>query len=97
MGVQRAAPFAGERGVPANSSLLAAAGGEEIASHYRDILHFDPDILQIPEKFLVDWFVINIDNTIDYLIMVRVKKRMYLMRCRGQRRRIILKKEDLMN
>ena len=68
-----------------------------IASHCHDILHFDPDILQIPEKFLVYWFVINIDKTIDCLIMERVIKRIYLMRCRGQRRRIILKKEDLMN
>ena len=90
VGVQRAAPFAGERGVPANSFLLAACGGEEeITSYYRDILHFDRDILQIPEKFSVYWFVINIDKTIDCLIMKRVIKRICLMRCRGQRIRII--------
>ena len=56
---------------------------------YHVILQIDPDILQIPENFSVYWLVINIDNTIDYLIMVKVKKYMCLMRCRGQRRRII--------
>ena len=89
VGVQRAAPFAGERGVPANSSLLAAAGGEEIALHYLDILQIALHILQFPEVFFVIWFVINIDKTIGRLIMKRVIKRNCLCVVRGQRIRII--------
>jgi hypothetical protein len=57
-----------------------------------DILHFDQDILQIPENFSVYWFVINIDKAIDCLIMKRVIKRICLMRCKGSAQKNYFKK-----